>query len=810
MTERQKDFALTAAMLVVLVLYFSKILFTDKIIRAPDITNEFLWTIQHFRNMSFADIFRPDLHAAWEMFANGGATEGGGLISLQLLFDRSFIFWLLPAPINVAVYIVVHLFFGGVGTYLLCRAIGTGRSGAFLAGLLFAVAPENATLINAGHVQKIATISFAPWAFYFLEKGLQSRRVIYFLSAAVFLAFQFFNSHWQIAFYTCLAVGAYGLLRTLIVLKQERDETSGSPMKLLGLNLVLLFFFLSTVAISLVPLADWSKDTTRGVQSGSNQGKGGLNVEEAMSWSMPPEELATFIVPGMFGLSRQEGGYNTAAIKSYYWGRMVFTQTSDYMGLLPWLLLPLAVLFRRDKYTVLALTGLVFGLLFSMGKYTPFYWFLYEHFPGINHFRVPKMMMIIPALCLGVLAARGMDAVCDEELKGHKWFRSYFSGLIVLTVLLLTGWGAATFGKPFFLDRFADTLLQPTRFEQGYQLAVQRWENLTRETAIAFLMVAVHGGVLWCFIRRRLPLRLMPVLLVGLFLLDTWRVNGKIILLQEMPTHFAGAKTAVMEYIAKGSQQSRTIVMNGADPMQYATKRIPVLFTAGPVQQQRWQNYLDNLSLNSRALDIMNVRYMVMGYDQYLKEAQALGDKFAPVFTDMAKNEVVLENRTVLPKAWLVPAVFSVAQPEEILAHLQNASFDPLQLAFVESPPPIPLASAADNASRSTPVGAVTINKYESRNIDLTAQIDRNSLLVLGEKYYKGWRARVDSQPAEIQKVNYILRGVYLTPGKHRVEFVFDPLPFKVGKWLTLSSFAFFIVMLGRELWLRRCHPGGM
>jgi hypothetical protein len=36
------------------------------------------------------------------------------------------------------------------------------------------------------------------------------------------------------------------------------------------------------------------------------------------------------------------------------------------------------------------------------------------------------------------------------------------------------------------------------------------------------------------------------------------------------------------------------------------------------------------------------------------------------------------------------------------------------------------------------------------------------------------------------------------------VEFEFDSLPFRIGKWLTLASFAFFVMMLGREVWIRR------
>ena len=98
--------------------------------------------------------------------------------------------------------------------------------------------------------------------------------------------------------------------------------------------------------------------------------------------------------------------------------------------------------------------------------------------------------------------------------------------------------------------------------------------------------------------------------------------------------------------------------------------------------------------------------------------------------------------------------------------------------------------------------------RYEGERIDLEAAVGINSLLVLGEKYYKGWRATVNGKQAEIFPVNHVLRGVYLTPGTHKVEFVFDPMPFKVGKYLTLLSFALFAVLLGRELWLRRARQG--
>jgi hypothetical protein len=162
----------------------------------------------------------------------------------------------------------------------------------------------------------------------------------------------------------------------------------------------------------------------------------------------------------------------------------------------------------------------------------------------------------------------------------------------------------------------------------------------------------------------------------------------------------------------------------------------------------------------------------------------------------------VLENRDVLPKAWLVSTARLVREGEQTLPMLQDPGFDPTATALVESPPPIPLATTVQ--APPSPPGTVAITQYGGERIELTATPRVNSLLVLGEKYFQGWRVRVDGQSATIHPVNHILRGVYLTPGRHRVEFVFDPLPFRIGTYLTLGSFALFALMLGREWLMRR------
>jgi hypothetical protein len=813
MTDRKKTSLFLLGLMTLLALNYSRILFTNKIIRAPDIINEFYWTAKGISEQALANVFWFKLYAVWDLFTNSGFTNEGGAVSVAFLIPMKLIFYLFPFPASIAWFIVLHLFFGACGVYLCCRAIGASRFASILGGAIFALAPENASLINAGHVMKIATISYAPWAFYFLERGFQTRRIFFFLTAAFVLAFQFFNTHWQIAYYTCLCVGAYGVFRLIGILVADGEEGKKVFPRLLGMNALLLVFFLTTVSISLLPLANWSKDTNRGVQSGSNQAggggqTGGLNVEEAMSWSLPPEELGAFVIPGFFGLSRQEAGENPKNIASYYWGRMRFTQTVSYMGLLPWLLLPLPLIFRRDRYTWLSLSGIIGGILFSMGKYTPFYWLLYKFFPGINHFRVPKMMMFIPVLGLAILAARGLDLLRNDEVRTTRAFRRYVVGICALPAIMLAFLGIEVVGTSHWIRRFFEMLSQPTRYEQGAYLVGQRWTNLVRETMIATGLSVLYATALLMITKRRL-VQAVPWLLLLIFVADTWRVNDKFLFLTATPVKAKeGEAPPLMKFLAAAPKTYRVLPMDGSDPMQYIAQNIPVMFTSNAVQQMRWQQFLDSFNVVGPMSDMMNVKYLIMGSQDYQQQKGQLGEKFIPVFTAPGGTTVVLENRAVLPKGWLVPSAAVVNDLSQRLAILQNPQFDPRTVALVESLPPIPLADP-NRPPAPFSLQSVGVQVYEGERIVVDATTPRNALLVLGDKYYKAWRAFVDGKESQIYPVDHVLRGVYLTPGTHRVEFRFDPLPFKIGKYLTLGSFVLFAAMLVREWRLSRRRVKG-
>jgi len=75
------------------------------------------------------------------------------------------------------------------------------------------------------------------------------------------------------------------------------------------------------------------------------------------------------------------------------------------------------------------------------------------------------------------------------------------------------------------------------------------------------------------------------------------------------------------------------------------------------------------------------------------------------------------------------------------------------------------------------------------------------TLVVLNERWDRGWRARVDGRPAPLLKVNGVLMGAVTPAGEHTVEFLYRPTGFLVGRALTLVSAAACAALV---LWPRR------
>ena len=101
-------------------------------------------------------------------------------------------------------------------------------------------------------------------------------------------------------------------------------------------------------------------------------------------------------------------------------------------------------------------------------------------------------------------------------------------------------------------------------------------------------------------------------------------------------------------------------------------------------------------------------------------------------------------------------------------------------MSIVECAAPI-TGPAAD----ARPAGKAEIASYAPERVEIRAEVDSASVLVLNDAFYDGWRATVDGRPEAIVPVNYAVRGVFLGPGAHTVLFTYRTPGLVAGASLT-------------------------
>ena len=91
--------------------------------------------------------------------------------------------------------------------------------------------------------------------------------------------------------------------------------------------------------------------------------------------------------------------------------------------------------------------------------------------------------------------------------------------------------------------------------------------------------------------------------------------------------------------------------------------------------------------------------------------------------------------------------------------------------------------------------GQVKLTKYAPNQLNYESESNDKQLIVFSEIYYpEGWKAFLDGKEQEILKVNYLLRGLEVEKGKHKIEFKFD-LP-KYHTSNTLSIIGSLLILL--------------
>jgi uncharacterized membrane protein YfhO len=191
---------------------------------------------------------------------------------------------------------------------------------------------------------------------------------------------------------------------------------------------------------------------------------------------------------------------------------------------------------------------------------------------------------------------------------------------------------------------------------------------------------------------------------------------------------------------------------------------------------------------NSRLLDLLNVKYILT--TEKIEES-----KFKLVYNEDIR---IYENTKAFPRVFLVPEAIVIKEKKEILRYLSSDDFELAKYVILEEEPGI--GHRPKTIDYRHEKEEVTITKYEPNEVAINVLLNSSKFLILSDAYYPGWRVYIDGKEDRIFKANYIMRAIHLERGYHKVAFIYDPVSFKIGKYISFLSLISVTSFLGIQL----------
>lgn len=377
---------------------------------------------------------RPPL---WNPYAFGGVPALGNF-QYALLYPPNWLHLVLPTTWAINLVAALHVWLTGMLTAAWCRARGGSIVACIVGGTIFALSGPYLLHLYAGHLTYVCVVAWTPLVFLAVDRIIEcsgdtsllsspadgsGRRGGWFrfdargtmLLGAVAVAMQILGGYPQPAFYTLLAAVCYAGIR-LIGPRVEAEASTKLKRRAIGWIVTMYLLGAALAAAQLFPALDAARESVRA---------GGSDFPFASSYSLPPENLLTLIVPYPFGDD----------FSAPYTGRWLLWEMSLYVGGVAVALAACGIIGSRRGHERAAAAVLVLALLLALGAHTPLFRVVYEIVPGVDHFRAPARFAFLAALMIAALAAAGFDAVRDKRFPR----RALAVAAAVAAIALFTG-----------------------------------------------------------------------------------------------------------------------------------------------------------------------------------------------------------------------------------------------------------------------------------------------------------------------------------------------------------------------------------
>lgn len=633
---------------------------------------------------------------------------------------------------------MAHVLIASLLTYAFLRTEVRRQIAALLGAVVFAYGGY----LTSYPPLQLAILESATWLSLTLlgvRRGMESGRWGWGLVAVAGLVLSILAGHPQTAvlgFYAALAYALYLAWRMRL-----------SWRKALARILIVCVLTVGLCAGQLLPTIEYTRLSTRA----------GITFDEAGT-GFPAQDVVQFVVTGLVS----------------HWQPL-------YVGILPLVLVWLALVVQRRRDTLFWLGLAVVALVLAFGKHVFGFEIAYLLWPAYNLFRGQERHAFLVGFALSVLAAYGTDVLLAAitrrqqiwALAATRFLRNALPVLLLLTIgaewLRRTGRdvsdSGALAGKLGILTlvTLLAVLLLYARF---YLLRARRAIGLLAVILVVFDLFSLNRPLNYAEPRHPYPVTplLQPIL--------AERDTGELFRVQD-------------DYRLDG----HTCCMHGLNEV----------WGIAPIKLEHYRQFMDRAPEAVR-WKLLNVRYLVTWRGSLVsREGTAVDGEL--VYQEGEGQAVTYVYRLAgeTPRAFVVRDVRQATSPDDVYRIMGESGFDPGRTAVVQTSLSFdPAPEAADK---------VTVIKYTSNEIALDVIAGAPGLLVLSEVTYPGWQAEVNGQPVPIVEADGVLRAVPVEAGHFTVRFRYRPTSLYVG--MTVSIITLLVCCAGAAIFWRHGRRRG-
>ena len=719
-----------------------------------------------------------------------------------------------------------------LGFYILLRAFNFRQSLAALGSILWAFSSYFLIIIAAGHLWKVMALAYLPPMIAGVVQAYRGKYLWGFIVTAVFTAFEVKANHVQMTYYYLFIV----LFMVVAYLVQAiREKRLQHFLKASG---VLVAAALIGVAINISNLYhtwEYQKESMRGKSeltkaNSANQTSSGLDRDYITQWSYGIDETLTLLVPDAKGGASVPLSQNATAMAKanpevqnmlpqlyeavpQYFGTQPGTSGPVYVGAFVLFLFVLGLFIVKTPLKWALLTATILSILLSWGhNFMGFTNFFLDYVPMYAKFRTVASILVIAEFTIPLLAALALKRIVDEPTVLTKNMKFVYASLALTAGVALVMALMPSMMGPFVSDQERQMLSGIQGMTPDVQnmmlssIATMRAAMVSADAWRSIIVIIIGVAMLLLFKAQKIKPLYLIVGISALCLIDLWQVDKRYLndemFVPKSERDTPQQATATDMEILKDKALSYRVLnfASGAfneNNTSYFHKSIGGYH---PAKLRRYQEMIDKYIAPEMqaAMQAIGSKGGVMSEVDGRKLFPVLNMLNAKYFIVPLQGNATTSIQTPYAQGngWFVDKLTYVADANAEYAEV--GKIDVSHEAVADKKFEAVLGQTAANDSTAS----VVLTKYEPNNMTYTVNSAKGGVVVFSEVYYPGWSATIDGQPAELGRVNYILRALNVKAGKHEVVLDFHPSSISITETIAYTALAVLLLAICAALFV--------